>query len=234
LPVVGVCDHVAAAAIHGKRGEPVWQGTESDHHGNAAGPRQHGDVARRAAARQRDGAAVAPVGFEEACWGDVIAHQDDAGRGASFAATGEMAQHPVTDVAQVGGAGAEIIVVGGFVAGDLAIERGGPGRICGGACVNRRERRRGERIVLQHRDLEAEHVLRLAVDAFDQPSKIGDGMCNGLPQGRVFDLRAARSPSRENHVHEVAHRADEQPVGSAGALVSSAHRPLRRSRGGRG
>ena len=46
---------------------------EPDHHRHAARARQHGDMARRAAGGQRDAAAVAPVGLEEAGRRDVVA-----------------------------------------------------------------------------------------------------------------------------------------------------------------
>ena len=90
--------------------------------------------------RQRDAAAAAPVGLEEPRRRDVLADEDGAGRRRCDIAAGRAAQHAVADVEEVGRAGAEIIVVGGLVAGDLRVERREPGRLGAVARSNQRER----------------------------------------------------------------------------------------------
>ena len=75
------------------------------------------------------------------------------------------AQHLAADVLQVGGAGAEILVVGNLVADDLGIDRIDPGIVGGHAFGDRREGRFGQRLVLQHGELEFEDRRALLADA---------------------------------------------------------------------
>ena len=131
------------------------QFTHANHHGNAARPRQHGDVAGGAAAHQHDGAAGAPVGFKEGGGGNVLANQHGAGGAAGGLATREVAQHAITDVTQVGSAGTEVVIFRGFIACDLAVECCGPCDMRGRSAVDCRKGRRRQRVVLQHGHLKA-------------------------------------------------------------------------------
>ncbi len=109
---------------------------EADHHRHAARAREHGDVAGGAAIAERDAAAGRPVGLEEAGRGHIVAGEDRARRSRCEIDAGEIAKHAVAKVDHVGGAGAEIFVVGGFVAGDLGVQRRDPGRLGAGSGLN--------------------------------------------------------------------------------------------------
>ena len=98
---------------------------EADDHRHAARAGQHRDVARLAAGGQRDAARARPVEREKADGGEIVGGEHDrSGRRARRAMGAEQPpQHPLAEVAQVGGAGAEIGVLGGLVVGDLRAER---------------------------------------------------------------------------------------------------------------
>ena len=142
-----------------------------DDHGNTARARQHGDVARRAAGAERDGAAPAPVGFEKHRRGDILARQHRGiAQGRWFGAE-EVAQHAVANVLEIGGAGAEILIIRCNVAADLGIERRGPGFVRRHPLIDRGKGRRRKGVIFKHGDLESEH---LAAGIFDLPGQSGN------------------------------------------------------------
>ena len=131
----------ASPSSSGLVGRPSVDRAEADDHRHAARARQHGDMAGGLPARERDAAAAAPVDREEARRRQVVAEQDRAlpasvDRRASPVSARE---HAVAQVAQIGGAGAEILVVGRLVVGDLRVQRLAPG------ASPRRRRRRSPR-----------------------------------------------------------------------------------------
>ena len=97
---------------------------------------------------------------------------------------------------EVGGAGAEVIIVGGLVAGDLAVERIGPRDMRGRAAIDGRQGRSGERIVFQHGHLKAENVLRFALDALHQSGKISNRLGDGVLQFGALAVPDCRVPCR--------------------------------------
>ncbi len=149
-------------------GKAVGGGAEADHHRHAARARQHGDMARRTAGLERNAAAMAPVGFEEARRRDVGAIEDCAGGRCRPCVVHQRAQNLVADIANVGRPGAKIVLVGCLVAGDLGVQRSGPGRIGGKPLRDAGEGRAGQRIVLKHGELEFEDFAGLAGRARDQ------------------------------------------------------------------
>ena len=98
---------------------------------------------------------------------------------------------------QVGGAGAEIVVVRRFVAGDLGVERVDPGVVGRGACGDRREGRLGQRLVVQHGELEFEDRRRSRRRAV--ADQRGDAAPIACGDRRLAALRAsaAASPLRQ-------------------------------------
>ena len=77
-----------------------------------------------------------------------------------------MPQHAIAQVAQIGGAGAEIRIVGLIVGRDFRIDRGAPRPIRGLAPRDQRKRRRGKIVVFEQRDLERENGFRVSVSGF--------------------------------------------------------------------
>ena len=63
-----------------------------------------------------------PVSFEKAGGRQIVAEQNRSGNLKAAGISRKMIQHTVTDVFQVSGAGAEILVVRGLVAGNLGIK----------------------------------------------------------------------------------------------------------------
>ena len=155
---------------------------EPDHHRHAARAGQHGDMARRAAGGQRDAAAEAPVGLEEAGRRDVVAEQDGARRARFVAAIGQRRAAPGADVLEIGGARPEIVVVGNLVADDLGIDGVDPGIVGRGAFGDRREGRLGQRLVVQHRKLELEDRGALLGSRRHQRADARRGVSDRCPQ----------------------------------------------------
>ena len=124
----------------GKAGDVLGGAPEPDHHRHAARARQHGDMAGRAALRQRDAAAGRPVGRQEAGRRDVLAEQDRAGRSCPVSGGCQRVEHLLAYVLQVGRPRPEIFVVRRFVAGDLSGERVGP-RLVRWDCLHRSRRK---------------------------------------------------------------------------------------------
>ena len=113
---------------------------EADDHRHAARPREGRDMARGAAARQRNASAAAPIRGEKARRRQVFAHEDRSrGQAGVRRDAGQDPGHPVADVPQVACARLEMHVLGGFVAADFSIERRTPCAIGGDAGPNRGE-----------------------------------------------------------------------------------------------
>ena len=121
---------------------------EPHHHRHAPRPCQHGDVAGRAACRQRNAAALAPVDRQEPGRRHVVAEGNRAGGKRRRAMRRQMVQHLVANVLEIGCPGAEIAVLGGLVAGDLVLQAGAPGIVGLRALLDRGEGRTGQGLVL--------------------------------------------------------------------------------------
>ena len=180
-----------------------------------------------------DGAALAPVGLKEGRGPDVLARQHRARNAALLRFARHMAQHAVTQVLHVGGAGAEIVILGGLIARDLTLERIGPGHMRTDAGLDGGEGRLRERVILQHRQLEAQHILCLALDARHQRRQVFGGLGDGMAQHLMLGVGASRPALRLGFSAKPPHRAHEEPVGCPRAVKPSAHRPLRRSHAAR-
>jgi len=134
-------------------------------------PRARASIAtwlRGAAAAQRNGAALAPVGFEKAGGRQVFSHQNGTRLHAGRRLAGERAQHPVAKVLEVRRAGTEIIIVRGLIACDLAGHRKCPGLVGRHAGRDGVECGLRQRLVFQHGKLKGQNVLPLALDPCHQ------------------------------------------------------------------
>ena len=187
---------------------------EADHHRHSLRAGQHGDVARRASARQRDAAALAPVGLQETRRCDVVACEDGALRArAALPLAGKMPEHAVSQIAQVGGPRPEVVVFRRAVVGDLQVD-GPPPRLArrvtardGGMC------RIAQVVVLEHRDLEGEDVGPFAADARAERRKLGDGRLDGGVERLPFKLGVAAVGPPRHLRGDDDHRPDRDPAG---------------------
>ena len=116
---------------------------------------------------------------------------------ASSSCARQRPEHPVADIGEVGGAGAEIVVGGRLIVGDLDGDGVRPGGDGVDAFGDRGEGGRGQRVILQHRDLEIEDVGGFAFELFgqrrDRRDRSGDrGFEVGAFAGRVAGRLAPR------------------------------------------
>ena len=161
--------HDAPVAIDERGRAGGGRRAERDHHGHAAGPRQHRHMRGGRAGRERDGAALAPVRREEAGRRQIVPGNDRAvGNVVLALAAGQMRQHPVADIGEVGGTGPEIVVLRRLVAIDLGLERRSPGAVGRNARLDRVKGALGQCLVLEHRHLEGEDLGGLALAARHQ------------------------------------------------------------------
>jgi hypothetical protein len=135
---------------------------EADEHWHTARARQNRDMARRTAPAQHQ-AAVAPVGRKEYRGRHVVGRDDGAWRHGLIGLAREAPQHAVAQIAQVGGTGAKIGIVGLIVVRDFRIDRLGPCPIGGFASDDQRIGRRHEILILEQRDLKRQHSLRIVI-----------------------------------------------------------------------
>ena len=96
--------------------------TEPDHHRHAARARQHGDMARRTACRQRDAAAGASSRSRGSASARCRRRSGSRRRERPASLHARSARSTRSRMSlEVGGAGAEILVVGRVIAGDLGV-----------------------------------------------------------------------------------------------------------------
>ena len=115
-----------------------------------------------------------PVNRQES-GGRQIACRNDGTRWCGYTSNAgpELRQDPIADVLQVGGAGAEIRIIGRRIAGDFRVHRCFPGSIRGRTAGDGNAGRRHQLVVLQHRDLEGDDLRSLGVHPRLQRSCVG-------------------------------------------------------------
>ena len=91
-----------------------------------------------------------------------------AGWGVQVRRAGEAAQHAVADIAQIGGASPEIIVVGLVIYRDLRRQCCSPRGVGISAGFDRRESWFGQGFIIEHGKLELEHRDRIGAGAVHQ------------------------------------------------------------------
>ena len=139
-------------------------------HGNAAGSRQHRDVARRAAAKQCKAAAARPVDFQELRRRQIVGADDRAGRnleGIALAAA-QRANDAIAQIRQIGRARPKILIGRGIVVCDLRVESGRPRRVGRRPGANRRKDRIEKVLVFQQSNLKFEDLRGLAARGVGQ------------------------------------------------------------------
>ncbi len=95
-----------------------------------------------------------------------------------------MSQHAITEIAQIGGTGAEIRIVGGLVRCDFRIDRSAPRPICRVATGDRCKRRRRKVIVFHERNLKSENCFRFIGSCFvREQGEICLGCCECIDEG---------------------------------------------------
>ena len=103
----------------------------------------------------------------------------------------ERTEHAVADVPQVTGASSEVFIRCCFVAGDFDVDRGPPCAIGASARGDGRKRGLGERLILEHGNLEGQDIGAVARgigrEALQLVKRGGDGMA----QGPRLDCRLA-------------------------------------------
>ncbi len=170
---------------------------DADDHRHAARAGEHGDMAGGAAGEEREAAAAGPVDRQEPARRHILAGKHGAGRRRIVVLARQRPEHPVADIGEVGGAGAEIVVGGRLVVGDLDGDGVRPGGDGVDAFGDRGEGGGGEGVILQHRDLEIEDVGGFAFELFgqrrDRRDRSGDrGFEVGAFAGRVAGRLAPR------------------------------------------
>ena len=159
-------------------GEAAGIDAEADDHRHAARAGQHRHMTVAAAFREQNRAASTPIDGQKARrrqigGGDDAAKGDRGGDGGVDSAAAELRQHAISQVAEIGGAGAEGLVFGGAIAANLVVERVPPGDIGGSSAGDRGEGRRRESVVLEERYLEAEDAGRVIGGSRRQCRELG-------------------------------------------------------------
>ena len=161
-------------------------------------------------ARNRLGARSSPIRIEPAGSADVRL-------------AGEAPQDAVAQIGEVGRAGAEIIVAGIGIAGDLLVERRTPARRRRCAALDQLERRIAERAVLQHRDLEFQDGLPVG-------SAAASSLASSCAAAASACVSLARAAAASVVVAAIGRTTLENGASGPTAIPGEAGRPIR-SRG---
>lgn len=129
--------------------------------------------------------------------GQVLAGQNGARWRWRRGGSGQGPEHLVAYVFEIGGAGAEIGVVGGLVTDNFRVERFGPGLVGGLSVIDPGERRINQGIVGKKGELKIDQFGGIALKGCMQRGQpvagLGDCLAQGLlflREGRFADIRA--------------------------------------------
>ncbi len=146
-------------------------------------------MARRTALRQRQTPALRPIDGKE-----TRRRQIDRGHDGARWNLGnrigprESRQDAVANIPQIGGAGPKVFIVRGFVTGSFRFHRLAPGIVRGAAFRDRGERRLGQHVVLEQRDLEGKDVGGLAGRLLDEPPQVAQRLRQRRAQRPGLDI----------------------------------------------
>ena len=129
----------------------------------------------RAAAAQHECSPARPIDGEETRRCEIDRRHDGAGRYRSLDfRSGQIRKHTVANVVEIRRARAKIFVVGRFVARDFLLHRLEPRVIGRAARLDRRERRLGEHVIVEQRNLEFQNCSRFLGRALDERPEIDE------------------------------------------------------------
>ena len=125
----------------------------------------------------------------------------------------QRAEHAVANIAQIVGAGAEMLVIGGLIALDFGVERRAPGLIRACSFGDRLESRGCERFILQHGDLESEDGRAIVFGVRRELRELSDRRDDRVSKRRRFLIRLSASAAYWSEAGQNRNRSGGKATG---------------------